>query len=276
MAEHEKTAAPTAEDYQKMWGDRILRSGIGGLGAGATAASLYYLARNLSNAMKQRQEEAAQQAPVLDTDAEKASGLYDDVATGVGKMLPDSLLRIFDSTRSPSSAVNRFDPNIMRSAFGTATALGAGGLGMYGGWKALQMLQNSKKRRDRKQMVEDAEREYYDALTGGENKLDDAYNKAAEYAAQEKVALLDAVTDAWDVAKRVPGFAATAYTTAGLGLGGLAAKLMYDRAQARSKAKAVEEAAKSRARIAGILPAYVDPDELAAVKKRVEEAQLSE
>jgi hypothetical protein len=279
-AQTEKQAGPTAEDFQKMWGDRILRTGIGGAGLGAGAASLYYLARNLSAALKQRQEAAAvPPAPTMpesDEDAEKTSGLYDDITKGVGKTLPDSFLRMVDRLIRPSGATNDFDPNVARSTFGTLGALGAGGAGVYGGWQAVKAINDSKKQRDRKQLVEDAEREYYDALTGPNNKLDAVYAKAAEKAAAEKVALLDAITGMWDAAKRLPAAGAIAYTGAGLGLGGLAAKLLYDRAQSLSKAKAVEEAAKSRERISGILPAYVDPDELAAVKNRVAEAQPSE
>lgn len=280
-AQIEKQAAPTAEDFQKMWGDRILRAGIGGAGLGAGAASLYYLARNLSSALKQRQEEAAEPPaptlpPAADDDAEKVSGLYDDVSAGVGKMLPDSFLRLVDKMIRPSGSSNDFDPSVARSTFGTLGALGAGGAGVYGGWQAIKAINDSKKKRDRKQMVDDAEREYYSALTGENNKLDGVYRKAAEKAAAEKVALLDAITGLWDTAKRLPAAGAIAYTGAGLGLGGLAAKLMYDRAQSLSKAKAVAEAAKSRERISGILPAYVDPDELIAVKKRVDEAQQSE
>lgn len=276
-AQIKKQAAPTAEDFQKMWGDRILRTGIGGAGLGAGAASLYYLARNLSTALKQRQEEAARNAAV-DTapEAEKVSGLYDDVSSGVGKMLPDSFLRMFDKLVRPGGSGNRFDPNVARSTFGTLGALGVGGLGAYGGWQAVKAINDSKKHRDRKQMIDDAEQEYYSALTGENNKLDGVYNKAAEKAAAEKIAIVEAITNLWDTAKRLPAAGSIAYTGAGLGLGGLAAKLMYDRAQALSKAKAVEEAAKSRERISGILPAYVDPDELAAVKKRVAEAQPSE
>lgn len=276
-AQIEKQAAPTAEDFQKMWGDRILRTGLGGAGLGAGAASLYYLARNLSAALKQRQEETEQEpTPVMPAVAEKASGIYEDISSGVGKVLPDSFLRMFDQLVRPGGKDNRFDPNVARSTFGTLGALGAGGLGAYGGWQAIKAINDGKKQRDRKQMVDDAEREYYAALTGENNKLDNVYNKAAEKAAAEKVALLDAITGLWDTAKRLPAAGAIAYTGAGLGLGGLAAKLMYDRAQALSKAKAVAEAAKSRERISGILPAYVDPDELAAVKKRVAEAQPSE
>lgn len=278
-AQNEKHAAPTAEDFQKMWGDRILRTGLGGAGLGMGAASLYYLARNLSAALKQRQETPPSPvAPALadDEDAEKTSGLYDDVTTGVGKMLPDSFLRMVDRLIRPGGAENRFDPNVARSTFGALGALGAGGAGVYGGWQAIKAINDSKKQRDRKQLVSDAEQEYYAALTGAGSKLDNVYSKAAEKAAAEKVALLDAVTGLWDTAKRLPAAGAIAYTGAGLGLGGLAAKLMYDRAQSLSKAKAVAEAVKSRERISGILPAYVDPDELVAIKKQVAEAQPSE
>lgn len=278
-AQSEKQAAPTAEDFQKMWGDRILRTGLGGAGLGMGAASLYYLARNLSAALKQRQETPASPvAPALadEDDAEKTSGLYDDVTTGVGKVLPDSFLRMVDRLIRPGGAENRFDPNVARSTFGALGALGAGGAGVYGGWQAIKAINDSKKRRDRKQLVSDAEQEYYAALTGADSKLNSVYSKAAEKAAAEKVALLDAVTGLWDTAKRLPAAGAIAYTGAGLGLGGLAAKLMYDRAQSLSKAKAVAEAVKSRERISGILPAYVDPDELVAIKKQVAEAQPSE
>jgi hypothetical protein len=278
-AQNEKHAAPTAEDFQKMWGDRILRTGLGGAGLGMGAASLYYLARNLSAALKQRQEvppAPAASALADEDDAEKTSGLYDDATTGVGKMLPDSFLRMVDRLIRPGGGENRFDPSVARSTFGTLGALGAGGVGVYGGWQAIKAINDSKKQRDRKQLVNDAEQEYYSALTGTGSKLDNVYNKATEKAAAEKVALLDAVTGLWDTAKRLPAAGAIAYTGAGLGLGGLAAKLMYDRAQSLSKAKAVAEAVKSRERISGILPAYVDPDELVAIKQQVAEAQPAE
>ena len=110
---------------------------------------------------------------------------------------------------------------------------------------------------------------------GGEpaKKLDDVYDSASEKAATEKTALLDWLTSTYDVAKRTPAALGSVYVGTGLGLGGLAAKVMYTRARERSKAKAVEEAAKSKARIAGILPAYVDPDEIIALKQRAEQAQ---
>lgn len=265
---------PTPQDYQRFWGDRIVRTGLGGLGAGATAASLYYLARGLSQALNKPREEEEEEAPKI-TETKVAS-IYDSVTESIGKMLPDSplsFLRPFTPALKPSD-VNSYDPSIIRSSFGTGATWGAGALGGIGGYKLIEALHKRKKRREQQDQIAAAEKEYYDALTGGGGKkLDSAYDAASEKAASEKKALLEWLTNAYDVAKRVPATIGGAYVGTGLGLGGLAAKLMYDRARERSRAKAVEEAAKSKARIAGILPTYVDPDEIIALKQQAEQSQ---
>lgn len=265
---------PTPQDYQRFWGDRIVRTGLGGLGAGATAASLYYLARGLSQALNKPREEEEEETPKI-TETKVAS-IYDSVTESIGKMLPDSplsFLRPFTPALKPSD-VNSYDPSIIRSSFGTGATWGAGALGGIGGYKLIEALHKRKKRREQQDQIAAAEKEYYDALTGGGGKkLDSAYDAASEKAASEKKALLEWLTNAYDVAKRVPATIGGAYVGTGLGLGGLAAKLMYDRARERSRAKAVEEAAKSKARIAGILPTYVDPDEIIALKQQAEQSQ---
>jgi len=265
---------PTAQDYQRFWGDRIVRTGLGGLGAGATAASLYYLARGLSQALnKPKYEENEEETPKI-TET-KAAGIYDNVTEGVGKMLPDSVLSFLRPfTPATNKGQNSYDPNVIRSSFGTGATFGAAALGGLGGYKLIETLHKRKKKRDQQEQIAAAEKEYYDALTGGSAKaLDSAYDAASEKAAAEKKALLDWLTSAYDTAKRVPAALGGTYVAGGLGLGGLAAKLMYDRARERSRAKAVEEAAKSKARIAGILPTYVDPEEIVALKKQVEQSQ---
>jgi hypothetical protein len=271
---------PTPQDFQRFWGDRIMRTGVGGLGLGAGAASLYYLARGLSQALRDRKpvEEDDENVPATAVVAgNKMAGLYDNMATGAGKMLPDSLadfLKPFTPAIRPGKD-NTFDPNVIRSSFGTAATLGAGALGTYGGYKLISALHGMKKKRDRQAEIDEAEQAYYDALTGsGGNKLASVYSLAGEKAAAEKMANpMEWLSGVWDTAKRVPAAVGGGYVAAGLGLGGLAAKLMYDRARERSKAKAVEEAARSKARIAGILPTYVDPDEIVALKQRAEHAQ---
>jgi hypothetical protein len=270
---------PTPQDFQRFWGDRILRTGVGGLGLGAGAAGLYYLARGLSQAIRDRKPEVEEDENPAEAvvPGNKMAGAYDDVAGGIGRALPDSVvdfLKPFTPAVTPK-APNSYDPNVIRSSFGTAATLGAGALGTYGGYKLIQALHNRKKKRDRQAEIDAAEKEYYDALVGpSANKLDGVYDLAGQKAAAEKQANpLEMLTSMWDTAKRVPSAVGGAYVATGLGLGGLAAKLMYDRARERSRAKAVEEAAQSKARIAGILPTYVDPDEIVALKQRAEQAQ---
>lgn len=266
---------PTPQDYQRFWGDRIVRTGLGGLGAGATAASLYYLARGLSQALnKPKYEEDEEETPKI-TET-KAAGMYDSITESIGKMLPDSpmsFLRPFTPALKPRDN-NSYDPSIIRSSFGTGATFGAAALGGLGGYKLIEALHKRKKRREQQDQIAAAEQEYYDALTGGGGKqLDSVYDAASEKAASEKKALLEWLTNAYDTVKRVPAAIGGTYVAGGLGLGGLAAKLMYDRARERSRAKAVEEAAKSKARISGILPTYVDPDEIIALKQQVEQSQ---
>lgn len=265
---------PTAQDYQRFWGDRIVRNGLGGFGAGVTAASLYYLARGLSQALnKPKYEEDEEETPKI-TETKEA-GIYDSVTEGIGKMLPDSVLSFLRPfTPAINNGQNSYDPNVIRSSFGSGATFGAAALGGLGGYKLIEALHKRKKKREQQEQIAAAEQEYYDALTGGSAKsLDNAYAAASEKAAAEKKALLDWLTSAYDIAKRVPAALGGTYVVGGLGLGGLAAKLMYDRARERSRAKAVEEAARSKARIAGILPTYVDPDEIVALKKQVEQSQ---
>jgi hypothetical protein len=43
--------------------------------------------------------------------------------------------------------------------------------------------------------------------------------------------------------------------------------MTYDWTRARSKDKALDSARKARARMSGVAPIYVDPEQLAAIKK---------
>lgn len=263
--------APTNQDYEKFWGDRIVRTGVRGLGAGLGAGALYYLARSLSDAARQRAQvaEAQEQARLMGEEKTSAS-TYDQITAAIGKMLPNSpmsLLKPF--TPDAGGGPNTFDPSVTRSSFGIGATVGSGALGGMAGLKLMQFLHQRKKKMDRQQEVDDAEQEYHNALIGkSAAALDVVYDSMGE-----KQAVFESITGLWDALKRVPAAVGGAGVVAGLGAGGLAAKLMYDRAKERSRAEAVEEAAKSRARIAGILPTYVDPDEISALKQQVNNAQ---
>lgn len=271
QVEKKSLAAPTNADYERFWGDRIVRTGVRGLGAGLGAGALYYLARSLSDAARQRAQVAKEKEQAALMGEKVSATAYDNLTETIGKMLPNSpmdLLRPF-TPGLPNGGSNTFDPSVTRSSFGIGATAGAGALGGMAGWKLIQALHASKKRRDRQQEVDDAEREYHDALTGKQAEaLDAVYDSFGE-----KQAIFESITGLWDGLKRLPAAVGGAGVLAGLGSGALAAKLMYDRAKERSRAEAVEEAAKSRARIAGILPTYVDPDEIIALKQQVQNAQ---
>lgn len=262
--------APTNADYEKFWGDRIVRTGVRGLGAGLGAGALYYLARSLSDAARQRAQEAkAKEQAALIGEEKISASAYDQITEAIGKMLPNSPMSLLRPFTPDAAGPNTFDPSVTRSSFGIGATVGAGGLGGMAGWKLMQMLHQRKKKMDRQQEVDDAEQEYHNALMGKSSAALDAV-----YASMgEKQAVFESITGLWDALKRVPAAVGGAGVLAGLGSGALAAKLMYDRAKDRSRAKAVEEAAKSRARIAGILPTYVDPDEISALKQQVQNAQ---
>jgi hypothetical protein len=276
MTHAEKTSAepvvgaPTPQDYEKFWGDRIVRTGVRGLGAGLGAGALYYLARSLSDAARQRAQAAEEKEQAQLMGEEKVSNsTYDQITEAIGKMLPNSpmsLLRPF--TPEAGGGPNTFDPSVTRSSFGIGATVGSGALGGLAGWKLIQALHNRKKKMDQQQEVDDAEQEYHNALVGKSAALDTVYDSM-----DDKQAAFETLTGLWDALKRVPAAVGGAGVLAGMGSGALAAKLMYDRAKDRSRAKAVEEAAKSRARIAGILPTYVDPDEISALKQQVQNAQ---
>jgi membrane protein YqaA with SNARE-associated domain len=262
--------APTPQDYEKFWGDRIVRTGVRGLGAGLGAGALYYLARSLSDAARQRAQAAEEKEQAQLMGEEKVSNsAYDKLTEAIGKMLPNSptsLLRPF--TPDAGGGPNTFDPSVTRSSFGIGATVGSGALGGLAGWKLIHALHSRKKKMDQQQEVDDAEQEYHNALVGKSAALDTVYSSMGD-----KQAAFETITGLWDALKRVPSAVGGAGVLAGMGSGALAAKLMYDRAKDRSRAKAVEEAAKSRARIAGILPTYVDPDEISALKQQVQNAQ---
>ena len=276
MTHAEKTSAepvvgaPAPQDYEKFWGDRIVRTGVRGLGAGLGAGALYYLARSLSDAARQRAQAAEEKEQAQLMGEEKLSSTtYDQITEAIGKMLPNSpmsLLRPF--TPDAGGGPNTFDPSVTRSSFGIGATVGSGALGGLAGWKLIQALHSRKKKMDQQQEVDDAEQEYHNALVGKSAALDTVYGSMGD-----KQAAFETITGLWDALKRVPAAVGGAGVLAGMGGGALAAKLMYDRAKERSRAKAVEEAAKSRARIAGILPTYVDPDEISALKQQVNDAQ---
>jgi hypothetical protein len=144
--------------------------------------------------------------------------------------------------------------------------------GLYSGYSIMSQLAEKKRKEELQARVEDAKKEYQRALTGRKvaEDLDTAFAHISKKAEDGKSEIIrDTALRLADVAFepiRITGLMpAYALTTAGLG--GLSGKMMYDWTRARSKDKALAEARKARARIGGAAPIYIDPEQLAAVKR---------
>jgi hypothetical protein len=136
----------------------------------------------------------------------------------------------------------------------------------------MSQLAEKKRKEELQARVEDAKKEYQRALTGRKvaEDLDTAFARISKQAENGKSEIvrdtaLWLADTAFEPIRRSGAMPLYASAVAGSGL--LSGKLMYDWARARSKDKALAEARKARARIGGAAPIYIDPEQLAAVKR---------
>lgn len=248
------TAAATAKNTET--GDNVLRAALGGLGLGLSGTRLYRLLQS-SNKAKDNHMKFGPGAKTLD-EREK-----------IALDLADTLRQFYaNAAQGVGQAVNAVHPSAMPAA-----VLGASGLGLYGGAQIINAIEDKKQKEDQDDMVEEAKKEYQRALMGKKHAaaFEAAFNafveKRSEWTAADIArAPLDLLSG---VGHRIGigDLAASAYATGTLGAGALAGKMTYDWTRARSKDKALEKARKSRARIEGAAPLYIDPEQLAAIKK---------
>jgi hypothetical protein len=187
----------------------------------------------------------------------------------MGLDLAETLRQFYaNAAQGVGQAVNAVHPSVMPAA-----VLGASGLGIYGGSKIINAIEDQKQKEEQEDMVEEAKKEYQRALMGKKYAaaFETAFNAFAEKqsewtAADIARAPLDLLSG---IGHRIGigDLAASAYATGTLGAGALAGKMTYDWTRARSKDKALEKARKSRARIEGAAPLYIDPEQLVAIKK---------
>lgn len=257
------------EAWRVLYGDKMLNSLAGGLGIGLGGTGLYYLYQGLANRQPPKLENDDEDEVKEDVKAfspktaagEGAGDTVSNITTAVkerlGNMLPSSWLDFVPgaSTRGP------VDPNSTRAAFGNTAIIGAGGLGLLGGNYLINRLYENKKQKDREDEVADAANEYHAALMGHSKKSkDESLGKS----------LWD---KGWGAISSLPGVpeistaVQTPYVMTGAGLSALAAYLMYERARSQSAARSAISAEKSKARLAGTTPDYVDPSELKTLKQ---------
>lgn len=234
-----------------------------GLAAGAGATALYHALRALRKPKKNetKYDEMNSGAPVLAKEAfnldEAMGGLVPKTMTG----LPES--SAIDGGGAPVAEGLPADPHKFRPAWAALAALGMGGLGLYGGNKAVNAVVKHKKKKDSQSEIEDARKEYYAALLGLDKKaaaLDGVYA-----AWQEKKALgFGDVTNFFGTT--VPQSAHALALIGALGGGLYGGKKMYDWTKSRAEGENLRKAQASKARMKGLPTMWVDPEALARIK----------
>jgi hypothetical protein len=238
----------------KQHGSDILTYGLGGLGAGIVLTRLHHL---LSGANTQQ--------PKYTKFGPGPKGVEEDE-----KIANDNWYTKIVS--APGHLIQNFSDPANRDAAKAVLMMGGTMGGLYGGYSIMSQLAEKKRKEELQARVDDAKKEYQRALTGRKvaADLDAAFATISKQAADGKS---DIVRDtalwladtAFEPIRLTGLMPAYALTTAGLG--GLSGKMMYDWTRARSKDKALAEARKARARIGGAAPIYIDPEQLAAVKR---------
>ena len=237
-----------------------------GLAAGAGATALYHALRSLRKPRKSetKYDEMNSGAPVM----AKAANL-DEI---LGGLVPTTLTGLpggegdggGDAPVAPGLPA---DPHTFRPNWAALAALGAGGLGAYGGHKAVSGIVKHKKKQDTDAEIEEARKAYYEALLGGDKKasaLDSVYD-----ALQEKQA--NPVSDAFNsvsnfVGTTIPQTAHALAIIGALGGGAYSAKKMYDWTKSRAEGENLRKAQASKARMKGLPTMWMDPEELARIK----------
>ena len=238
----------------KATGDAVIRATLGGLGLGVSGSRLYHLIQSM-NKPKDTHTKFGPGAKTVD-DSEK-----------IAASLVDTLRQLYaNTTHGIGKAVSDVHP-----ALAFPATLGATVTGLYGGASLVNSIEAKKRKEEQADTVEDAKKDYQRALMGKKHAaaFDAAFTACTEKNARN-TNLVDLLVRApLNGLSVLPGgdMLAPAYATGTLGAGALAGKMTYDWTRARSKDKALEKARKSRARIEGAAPLYIDPEQLAAIKR---------
>jgi hypothetical protein len=248
-------------------GKAIVQYGLGGLGVGIGAAGLYHLLGAVNKA-KPKYKKVGPGAQTVDEEekiaadpAAPAPYSVEALMSQIGKLVPKGH---FDNMLPSLGGASIPDYDAGRKGWTTAALLGTTGLGLYGGAALMNSMAEKKKKEDMQEEVAAAKAQYQRALFGKSSEALDA-----AYAQFEKVSEPQqgsAVADVLNTPFRLMGPAFGPYLAAVLGSGALASKLTYDWTRARGRDKALQAAQKSRARLNGVAPVYIDPEQMASLK----------
>lgn len=239
----------------KQFGEQLLKYTLGGAGVGLAGTRLYHLVSEL-NRQQPKYTKFGPGAKTIDEE-EKLAGLadiYNTIVSAPGKLIQ-----------------NVTDDKGTREAFGNVL-LGGGIMGgAYGGSQIMNAIVNKKRKEDLEEQVADAKKEYMRALMSQKHAaaLDTAFEKLEATPTEKRAnSLLNVVKYPIDAARALFGDRVyKAYIAGVASTGALAGKMTYDWTRARSRDKAIAEAQKARARMAGVAPVYIDPEQMAALKR---------
>lgn len=240
-----KAVADAARD--KDTGHAVISSGLLGLGAGLSGTRLYNAIQSMNKPKKTHMKFGPGAKTVDDSEkfagetADKMRALYTALTHQIGKNV-----------------------NYLDKGMTTPAVLGAGMLGLYGGSTAMNSIDAAQRKEEQLEMVADAKKEYQRALMGKKHAA--AFDSAfAAYAEKQSTWTTAALNAALAPVRAFDG-GMEAYLTTIAASGLLSGKMTYDWTRARSKDVALQKARKSRARIEGAAPLYIDPEQLASIK----------
>lgn len=258
------TNAAQAE-MNKRLGEALLSIGFGGVGLGILGTRLRHTLGNV-NKPEQKYTKFIPGAHPTDDDEKIAEAPVNPNDTFAGRIGQFVLSGTKPTPLNPDNPQAKFTLNNSQLDRAIPLGLAVGLLGTYGGYKLMDSLYQKRRKEDLTNEIEEAKKDYERALIGKRAEiLDRAFEKSAF---SIKDLFIGAAKSPFSLLSYL---GAMPYYAAAVGGTGLASgKMMYDWTRERSRDKALERARKSRARLAGSVPLYVDPEQLAAVKKLAE------
>lgn len=194
-----------------------------------------------------------------------------ELATALGNMVPTTLV---PGTGGDTANVPGDYATGRQKGWHTAMGLGALGLGTAGGSALVNNLMKKKKTTENTAEIDSARDAYLAALRGDDVKAAAALDSAFAAYQEKKSSGYDDITKMLGSAGEyltAPGGArgdiATAMLLSTLGGGIVGGHYMYNKTKQNSQAENLRKAMQSRARMQGLPPMWIDPEELAQTKQ---------
>lgn len=269
--------AEVTPEMARAYRNEFLNNALWGAGLTASGAALYQLIKGLRKAKMVKKPElvvapAARAQPQPEEELKTAGAkenLETESAGGFDKNALLGLWRLGGPTANPYGPDYVPDAGYLQSGSRTAMHVLGLGLGGYAGLKLIKTLAKKMEEKNRDDAVEQARKDYFNALTGKQAQaLDEIYMQIKTASGEKKY--LPNIGTRW-----LRGMDQTGKDIwrlellATLAAGGLGAKFIYDRTKAMSNAETLRKAQQAKNRLQSIQQSpWIDPEELATVAGR--------